>query len=226
MYLRRKLHSSIAFLLTLVCIGFVHAHPFHISTAEMEFNSKSKKFEVSLKLHFTDLADALQKMHGKRVDLEKDDCTDLLVEYLDSRFYLMPESVAKQIDAGETVADEVARSKVIMVGREVKSNWLWIYFEVQPAVGDQPLAIVNTVLLDQVDGQINTVSIRHEAQRHAMKMTVKEPWHPFARTWMSSTAANATSESVDGGEAAGTGAGAGAIGSGAIGAGEQPQPGR
>ena len=33
-------------------------HPFHISVAEMEYNPKSKRFEVSLKMHASDLESA------------------------------------------------------------------------------------------------------------------------------------------------------------------------
>lgn len=46
------------------------------------------------------------------------------------------------------------------------------------------LTLVNRVLLDMIEGQINTVTIRHGRQRDSLKMDVKHPAWPFAREWI------------------------------------------
>lgn len=154
-------------------------HPFHISVAEMEYNAKSKRIEVSLKLHSTDLDNALSADLGKRVDVEKDKVDKELTKYLEGHFYLLPESAAK----AEEITEKTPLSKVHFVGKELDKGWLWVYFEMELPKSDEPLALVNTVFLDRIKDQINTVSVRANAKRESMKMTRKNLWHPFDRAW-------------------------------------------
>ncbi|MEM7560274.1 MAG: DUF6702 family protein [Planctomycetota bacterium] len=155
-------------------------HPFHISVAELEFNAKSKRVEVSLKLHSTDMDNALSADLGKRVDVEKDKVDKELTKYLEGHFYLLPESAAK----AEEVTEKTPLSKVHFVGKELDKGWLWVYFEMELPKTDEPLALVNTVFLDRIKDQINTVSVRANAKRESMKMTRKKLWHPFDRAWL------------------------------------------
>ena len=155
-------------------------HPFHTSVAELEYNVKSKRIEVSLKLHSTDMDNALSAVMGKRVDVEKDKIDKELTEYLESHFYLLPESAAK----AEEITEKTPLSKVHFVGKELEKGWLWVYFEMELPKTDEELALVNTLFLERIKDQINTISVRAHAKRESMKMTRKKLWHPFDRAWL------------------------------------------
>lgn len=170
---------TIVSMLSVQCAG---AHPFHISTAEMQFNTKTKRIEVSLKLQALDLERALALLAGKKVNVEKDDVDELVQKYLAQHFYLATlHSVQSPTDGR---ANAMSLSKVELHGKELETSWLWLYFELEPPAGDEPLALVNTVLIDVIEGQINTVSVRHAGARQALSMTAKKSWGEYSRRWL------------------------------------------
>ncbi|MEM7474471.1 MAG: DUF6702 family protein [Planctomycetota bacterium] len=166
-----------------LCSRTQAVHPFHISFAEIEFNQKNQCFEVALKLHASDLDKVLSNRLKRTVDVEKDEVDESIQQYLNGHFYLLPEEVAK----AEKIDAKTPLSKLNFVGKEMEDSWIWIYFELQPPKSEKPLALVNTVFLDLVKDQINTVSIRAGKKRHAVKMTSKTPWHPFNAGWKVAT---------------------------------------
>lgn len=176
----------------LLLVGFSHAawaHPFHISTAEMEFNPKTQRFEVSLKLHSIDFEQVLSNQAGKQINLEEGDHSEMIQRYLDQHFVLVAlQQLSKDERQSEPKPDqEVWRSKAKLVGTEFEASWLWLYFELKPPSCKEELALVNSVLVDFTEGQINTVSVRHQGERAGLKMHAKQRWEEFSRSWLSGT---------------------------------------
>ncbi len=108
-------HLKLVGLILLVCCAIIspaHAnHPFHVSTAEVEFNVETKRLEVALKCQTTDLERALRLMAGKKIDIENDPKVDeLLIRYVTENFYL---AVAPPIVKSEAVKSisEIAPSR-------------------------------------------------------------------------------------------------------------------
>ena len=177
------------------CSAAIAAHPFHISSAEMERNPQSQRFEVSLKLHALDLEQALSTQEKRKVNVEEDaDVQQLLTSYLESHFFFTEMShVGQGEDAKAAIEPKFARSKIHFVGQELKTNWLWLYFEIEliPSKeideirkADEPqsaeaLVLVNSVLLDVTDGQINTVAVRHDGKRVSLRTTTRQSWAEF-----------------------------------------------
>ena len=163
------------------------AHPFHISVAELEWNPESRRIEVSLKVQSLDTDQALSKLARQRVNIEKvAEPEKLLEKFLSSHFYLVP---ADQVDVSQPrqpqFAEDAVRSKVHYIGHELEITWLWVYFELEleePTIQRMAAApetnwlLVNSVLLDITEGQINTVSIRHDDKKFSKRTTVKQPW--------------------------------------------------
>ena len=172
-------------------------HPFHVSTAEVEFNSTTKRLEVGLKCQSADLERALRLMAGKKLDIESDPQVDELVtRYVTENFYLAvaasdakAETPAK--DSEKLLSSEVSgevpvapKEPIKLIGKEFETKWIWIYFELQPPPGDVPLVLVNRVLFEVNTGQINTCLIRQSGQRHALKSTSSKPLQDFDRKWL------------------------------------------
>lgn len=199
-------------------------HPFHISTAEMEYNSKEQRLEVALKLHSADLENALSREAGRRINVEKDDIKELVEKYLNQHFQVFavePPSESEQKlnasddnSAGQTLASKAAQSKPVMpspwlsrgaevakknaglrsqvkfVGHELETSWLWIYFELKldPELSEQASdnrwGMRNSILMDAIRDQLNTVSIRSGSERHSLKFSRQVFLHEFDSSWI------------------------------------------
>ena len=178
-------------------------HPFHVSTAEVEFNAKTGRLEIGLKCQTTDLERALRLMAGKKVDIENDPQIDeMLIRYVTENFYLSVAPAKASIDAksssdsaaasdkspstdAESQLPEPPKDPIKLIGKEFETKWIWIYFELQPPAGEEPLVLVNRVLFEVNTGQINTALIRHNGKRHALKSTANKPLQDFDRNWLS-----------------------------------------
>ena len=110
------------YLLTLLalvtCSGTALAHKSHTSVAEVEWNPKSQRFEVAMRLHIADLEDAISFMKNERFRLEGNpSAAKELSKYVSEHFTIQTQAV-------ET-------SRLHWVGMELELHEAWIYFEVE-----------------------------------------------------------------------------------------------
>ena len=118
------MNNQINLLLTfaLVAIGFVNCtvataaeppHPYHVSLAEVNWNSKSQKFEVALCLWPADLEQALTQQVGRPIDLAKEPDVDHLMEaYIAKRFTIhSTTNGTEQVKEQKSPADLSANSE-------------------------------------------------------------------------------------------------------------------
>jgi len=105
-----------------------NAHPFHASTTELEWNGKSQRFEVAMKLRIVDLEDAISAQQGLRFRIEHSpDVKQRLQEYLQKHFAITMEGRPA--------------TRLHWVGHELELHDVWIYFEAE-AVEDVKVAVV------------------------------------------------------------------------------------
>ncbi len=104
------------------------SHPFHASSAEVEWNPKTGNFEISLCVWPADLEKAIGRQRNRAVDLDHiEDLDEILAKYLASRFSIVP---AKS-------ANHPTPNEIRWVGHEIDLRQAWLYFELPggPAVG-------------------------------------------------------------------------------------------
>ncbi len=162
-------------------------HPFHATSAELEWNAKSQWFEVALKLPGLVIEDELSRLHQRRVNLETTaDGEQLLQEYVTSRFLM-------------TDRDHAA-CEIRWVGMEVEVRDVWAYFEIRPqgaVVNEQPASTstgggfekptaegtaalpfrelkVSCRLLETRVGQVNMVTLRAGTQRASLHLAAEQ----------------------------------------------------
>ena len=76
-----------------------NAHPFHISLAEIEFNPKSGRIEVSLKIQALDIEQAIATSTKHKFNLEKDSRADeLLKAYVEEHLFVTHRDNLKRDD--------------------------------------------------------------------------------------------------------------------------------
>ena len=108
-------------------------HPFHKSLSEIELNAKRGKLEVSLWLWPPDLEQDLAAYAGKKVDLDTTPKIDaLLARYVAKHF------VVKNAK-GKTLA-------LRWVGKELKLDSGWLYFELDCGKKPSSLTLRSTLL--------------------------------------------------------------------------------
>jgi hypothetical protein len=144
----------------------------------MRWNSESKLWEVSLRLHPQDLETAISKERyvnqpGKKISVDDEDFPDIAIEYLNRHFFLRSSPLAMNKDefkevlrsqAARKVGEELPKeySSLKWVGKETERGWLWFHLELsQPTIEPEreKLWFVHRLLIDSVERQENTILI-------------------------------------------------------------------
>jgi hypothetical protein len=156
------MQSLSTLILTLaLCLSWqAQAHTFHQSTAEAEYNSKTKKLEVSLTVFIDDFELALIRQSEKRISFEKTAEAELDAQiqiYLNKNFQLM---TAKG-----------GSSKLTWVGRKVdaasvqkEDPEVTLFFELDLPEGFSGITLRYAILQDLFKDQINLLHLRGTAK--------------------------------------------------------------
>jgi hypothetical protein len=136
-------------------------HPFHVGLADINYNSNSETYQVSIKLFTDDLEKGLEEFSGVKLDLVDSDLTaesdSVISKYVDDYFQL---SSTSKID-------------LQYIGSEKDYDVTWIYLESDKTEAATELNISNELLMsvysDQthiihytVNGEINSELIHSE----------------------------------------------------------------
>lgn len=167
-------------------------HPFHVTTAEARWNPESGHLEISIRCHPIDLENAIRKMTGKQIDLDKTPEVDTLItDYLNQNFILRdPAKKAKEIadvkikrQPGEPKAEaQAGLAKLHWVGKEIDAKWAWLYFELEPESGAGDLTLTNTLLMEVLEDQTNTVLVLQGTKRKSLLFRANTKTLSFPRT--------------------------------------------
>jgi hypothetical protein len=162
------------------------AHPFHTSMAEMEYNAKTRRFEVALKLYAVDCETALARVSGKPCDLDNEEARDkLLGKYIQQRFQIVDAKAAKSTRTPAKPASKQTQSasstkRFNYVGSEVSGASLWVYFELEPPSGEPNFTLRNEVLLEVQPEQVNVIRLQHNRVQQTQFFNAKNKTRKLA----------------------------------------------
>ncbi|MEM7311784.1 MAG: DUF6702 family protein [Planctomycetota bacterium] len=160
----------LSLMLVLMFNGLASAHPFHVSYAEVDWNPKTGKLEVALKIDPDDLEQAVRLHCKKRINIDHKSSAPLIAAYVRDNFSIaMPrkkDSPAKQQDKKQQSA---ADKSFKWVGSEISAKEAWVYFELATKI--EPGLVVENTLLANTHHPTNTVIIRVNKQRAALTFT-------------------------------------------------------
>jgi len=126
-------------------------HDFHTSLADMNYNSKTKSFQIVLKLFVDDTETALTKSSGKSYSiggLGKNRNPDAaLTAYLSENFILSKKNRKLPIE---------------YIGKEVSVDMVAVYFEIPFSDNIKSYTFSNTIMLELFDDQSNIVNIQKD----------------------------------------------------------------
>jgi len=124
-----------------------HAHRFHVSIADAEFNESSQRLEVALNINARDAEEALGR-HGEWAQPAKDrsEIDRRLSTYVAERWSFFSADGQTQ---GPT-----------WLGYQIEGEHLWLYFEVTLPGGLDGARIENRMFFELDPRQVNTVNFR------------------------------------------------------------------
>jgi len=202
-----QLKSLLAMLLTLILVTTTStltrgAHPFHVSVAEAKWNPDTGRLEVSIKCHPIDLENALRLKTKEKIDLDHTENIDeLLAEYVRNHFRIEevpPGQKPVADDANSNISptpvdakpsDKTTNpnpakplfAKFHWVGKEVELKWAWLYFELELSPQKSELYLTDTLLMDVLEDQSNSVVIHSGPKRQSMMFNAKRRTLRFPR---------------------------------------------
>ncbi|MCF7790279.1 MAG: hypothetical protein K9N47_29435 [Prosthecobacter sp.] len=161
-------------ILSLLVATCLHAHSVHTSTAEAEYNGKTKKLEVSLTVFVSDLELALVRQSEREMRMDKTPAAEFdaqIQAYLAKTFVVT--------DAAGKVA------KMEWVGREMEEASaksgdpaVVLFFEVEVPEGVGGTTVRNAVFLDLFKDQVNLMQLREGDKKTEESFTLE---HPFRK---------------------------------------------
>jgi hypothetical protein len=141
----RRRNAVILFGLLLCSIGTAYAHRFHFANTEMSFNPRTSNTEIVHTLMTHDVTALFESRHRRQIDLSNAEDVVLLKHYVESHFYL-------------TSKDKRA-IPIRWVGATVNNDTITVFQEIEGLGLASIQTIHQSVLLDFIEDQINTVNI-------------------------------------------------------------------
>lgn len=130
-------------------------HEFHTSLAEVEYNTKSRAFEVSLRVFTDDFEKGLSAISGKKEVLDKTNKHDqLIMKYLQDKFYILNKRGKKKA--------------MTFIGKEFKVDAVWLYIEIPYRESLRKAKFNNSVLMEHFDDQVNIVNIIYKNKKESL----------------------------------------------------------
>ncbi len=157
----------------LLAVTGVYAHSVHTSTAEAEYNAKTKKLEVSLTVFVSDLELALIRQSEREMRIEKTPAAEFdaqILAYLAKTF---------------VVTDAVGKvAKIEWVGREMDEESektgdpaVVLFFEVVMPEGVAGRTLRCSVFSDLFKDQINLLLLKEGQKRRELRFQRESPEH-------------------------------------------------
>lgn len=144
--------------LLLTVIFYVSFHPLHVSTTEMNFNSKEKSIEISTRIFTDDFERILAKNYKTKTDLSKNelhkDMDILIKKYLDT--HLQIEVNGKRI-------------KATYIGFEIDQEATNVYLEIENITAIKTIRLTNSLLYDLFDDQMNILHVENKGIRKSAR---------------------------------------------------------
>ena len=134
-------------------------HPFYVSVTEIKHNSKSKSLEVSCRMFFDDVENAINKQYHVKLDINKLSDKKVIDQYLGDyiRKHLKISADGKMLNLS-------------CVGFEIQEDAAWVYLEVKNIEKVNKISVQDNLLFEQHLEQINMIHVIVDGNRKSTKL--------------------------------------------------------
>ncbi len=160
-------------LLGILCLGWAlwpptaHAHDFHFSQSEAEFNRETNRLEVAIRVINHDLERALSHHFGKNKALALEEADPQLATYLTKVFRLR--------------CPNTAPAELVWIGKEIEVRESWLYFEFPVADSLEGCTIENRLLFELEPTQLNTLQLKIGEASTTVNLSRERPGYRVER---------------------------------------------
>lgn len=129
-------------------------HEFHTSIAEIEYNTKSRAFEVSLRVFIDDFEKGLGNISGKKETLDNTNKHDkLIMDYINAHFYMLNRRGKKKA--------------MSFIGKEFKVDAIWLYIEIPFRESLRKAKFNNSILMEHFNDQVNIINLKYKGKKES-----------------------------------------------------------
>lgn len=168
--IQRKTTLLVLVALACLCEFAIASHPFHVTRAEIAYNSTRQKFEVAICIWPEDLAKAVSKMEKRTVDIDAESETDrdkLFKKYVAQKFKFTSQSGKEN--------EKPTAASIRWVGSELGIKQGWLYFEVDAKTANTNWSIENRMFFELNDDQLNQVQIQNGRLMESKTLSNQQP---------------------------------------------------
>lgn len=144
-------------------------HPFFVSVTEVRHNEKSKSLEISTRIFYDDLEEALAKANQTKVDIlkptDRESINRLLGEYLQQHLQVSVDGKSLSLR---------------FLGYEIDNDAAWCYLEVPEVRQVKRIVIQNDVLFAERRAQTNMLHVMVGGKRKSTKLNNPESTATFS----------------------------------------------
>ncbi len=146
-------------LLFFLLVSAKDKHPYHVGSVEINYNSKTKTFEISARLFLDDLENGLNKKYNQTLHFGEEKSNEAIDKALESYFseYFKLKNNNKFL-------------KINFLGYEVDKEAVNIYLESEIAETPKKVETAVSLLYNLYDDQMNIVHIIVNGNRKSSKM--------------------------------------------------------
>lgn len=143
----------VALVFTFFFLSFTSPHKFYTSITQIEYNEKSRSYEIIMNVFWDDWEKALSEYHKKEIRLDMDGIEDFSLKYLESKF--MFQHKAKVL-------------KYKMIGLQQEKDIVKIYLELPSKFMKKGMYLKNDCLIAEFENQINIVNLKYKEQKQSL----------------------------------------------------------
>ncbi len=133
------------------------AHPFYISVCQVDHNPDTGALEMSFRIFMDDLELALETMGTDRLHLGTEREVEKADLYIDR---YLARHVVIEING--------RRVSAAFLGKEVDTDAIWCYVEVENIPVLESMTMTNTLLLETYEDQVNLVHVNANGQKKSL----------------------------------------------------------
>ncbi len=150
------------FLILFVVIGLLSfgVHKFYTAIYQIEFVPKKKMIQITTRIFYDDLNEALEAKYHKRtfVGTEKETPEDLVVlkKYLAEKFIIKVNGQSKSMN---------------FISKEVEDNVLICYLSIKEIAKIKTLEVENTIIMEKHSEQQNIIQANFNGEKQSLLLT-------------------------------------------------------
>lgn len=134
-------------------------HPFYISVTNIDYNKQDKRLEISCRIFFDDLEDALAKQYGERLSLLKPANRSVVDQYL-----------TDYLNRNLSIEVNGKVKSISYVGYEIEEDAAWCYLQIGAIEEIDDLVVHNSILYPSHKQQSNILHVSANGQRKSLKL--------------------------------------------------------